>query len=118
MKLDGYAIAHIFGDVTKYYTLGSIPPRPTAQEIDEFFSLDGLQLGPNGILVLGYAAEGNYQTLLPDANFQRWNTLWNGYLDSNGKLENDGSKTVMLIRNRPGATEPRSHAADHRSALG
>ena len=55
--------------------------------------------------MLGYAAEGNYQTLLPDANFQRWNTLWNGYLDSNGKLENDGSKTVMLIRNRPGATE-------------
>jgi len=105
MKLDGYAIVLVNGGLTKYYPLGSIPPRPIAQEIDEFFSLDGLQLGPNGLLVIGIGAAFNYPTLLSDTNFQRWNTIWNGGLDAPGKLNNDGSNTILLIRNRPGATQ-------------
>lgn len=105
MKLDGYAIASISGMQTRFYPLGSIPPRPLAQEIDEFFSLDGLSIGPNGLLVIGVATASNYPTLLPDTNFQRWNTIWNGLNDTPGQLENDGSITVMLIRNRPGATQ-------------
>ena len=105
MKLDGYAVALVNGALTKYYPLNSIPPRPDAQEIDEFFSLDGLQLGPNGILVLGIGTSNYYPTLLADSNFQRWNTLWNGGLDTPGKLNNDGSNTVFLLRNRPGRTQ-------------
>lgn len=105
MKLDGYAIATISGTQTHFYPLGSIPPRPSAQEIDEFFSLDGLSLGSNGLLVIGVAAASNYTTVLPDTNFRRWTTIWNGYNDTPTQLENDGSITVMLIRNRPGATQ-------------
>ncbi len=104
-KLDGYAVALVNGAMTKYYPLGSIPPRPLAQEIDEFFSLDGLELGPNGLLVLGISISSNYPTLLSDTSFRRWNNVWNGGLDTPGKLENDGSNTIMLIRNRPGRTQ-------------
>jgi len=105
MKLDGYAVAFLNGYDRKFYLLGSIPPRPVAQEIDEFFSLDGLVLGANGLLVIGVGTQARYSTLLDDANFQRWNTIWNGGYDTPGKLQNDGSNTIMLIRNRPGETE-------------
>jgi len=104
-SLDGYAIALVNGAVTKYYPLGSIPPRPVAQEIDEFFSLDGLQLGPNGLLVIGIGTSSMYPTLLADTNFRQWTTLWNGGLDTPGKLNNDGSNTVLLLRRRPGQTQ-------------
>ncbi len=104
-SLDGYAVAFVNGYEDKYWPLGSIPPVPTAQEIDEFFSLDGLSLGANGILVLGVYPSVYYPTLLDDSNFQRWNTVWDGPYDVPGKLQNDGANTVLLIRNRPGATE-------------
>ncbi len=108
MKLDGYAIAVLNGTEEKYYTLGSIPPAPVpAPEIDEFFSLDGLSLGDNGILGVlvrdKYAF--NYPGLLSDSASVDWRTLWNGGLDVPGKLTNDGSCTIILIRNRPGITE-------------
>lgn len=55
MKLDGYAIAVLNGTETKLYDpcdpCTVIPPVP-APEIDEFFSLDGLTLGDNGLLAL------------------------------------------------------------------
>jgi len=106
-KLDGYAIAMASGGTRKYYELGAIVPGslPEFPEIDELFSLDGLQLGPNGILVLGIGASSYYPTMLPDSAFRRWNNVWNGGLDTTGKLQNDGSNTIVLIRNRPGATE-------------
>src|SRR5262249_35874636 len=100
MKMDGYAVAFIFGALDRFYPLGSIPPAPVAQEIDEFFSLDGLQLGRNGLLVIAVSVQTNYSTVLSDTTFQRWNTLYNGGLDTPGQLDNDGSKTVMLIRHR------------------
>ncbi|NLX12683.1 MAG: hypothetical protein GXY44_03385 [Phycisphaerales bacterium] len=102
-KLDGYAIALANGTQWKYWTLGS--PYPADQEIDEFFSLDGLELGANGLLVLAINIPFYYPTVLSDTNFQRWNTIWNGGLDSPGKLQNDGSNTILLIRNRPGKTQ-------------
>ncbi len=107
MKLDGYALAVVAGGTNKYYPLGSIGAgtRPEFPEIDEFFSLDGLSLGPNGILVIGIGIQSYYPTLLADSNFQRWNTIWNGGLDTPGKLQNDGSMTILLIRNRPGITQ-------------
>ncbi len=104
-KLDGYAIALLSGTQARFYTLGSIPPRPAAQEIDEFFSLDGLQLGPNGLLVIGIGATAFYPLRVPDTNFQQWDVLWNGYRDTVGKLNNDGSNTILLLRNRPGPTQ-------------
>ncbi len=106
MKLDGYAVAVANGTLMKYYPLNSIPPIPSlAPEIDEFFSLDGLSLGPNGLLVIGIGSSAFYPTLLSDTHFQRWDTLWNGGLDTPGKLSNDGSNTILLLRNRPGITQ-------------
>jgi len=108
-KLDGYAIAVINGTEEKFYPLGSIPPVPVpAPEIDEFFSLDGLELGANGILVLLIRERTSafyYPELLPDCNWIKWTELWNGSLDVPGKLGNNGSFTIMLVRNRPGQTE-------------
>ncbi|HLO40070.1 MAG TPA: GC-type dockerin domain-anchored protein [Phycisphaerales bacterium] len=105
-KLDGYAVAVMNGTQTKHYRLDSLGAGgPADQEIDEFFSLDGLSLGANGILVIGIGASSSYPTLLTDTNFQRWNTIWNGLLDTPGKLNNDGSNTIMLVRNRPGVTQ-------------
>lgn len=118
-KLDGYAVAFISGYGAKTYPVEMVPPRPnglppftalqSAPEIDEFFSLDGLSLGANGILVLGIGAQLNYPSALVGAdagNFRGpWSTIWNGLLDTPGKLQNDGSTTVMLIRNRPGRTQ-------------
>ena len=108
-KLDGYAIAVLNGTEKKYYGLGSIPPLPSpAPEIDEFFSLDGLELGANGILVLLIRERTSafyYPELLPDCNWINWTNLWNGSLDVPGKLGNNGSFTIILVRNRPGQTE-------------
>lgn len=107
MKLDGYAVAHLSGSQQRFFPLGSIPPIPDPiPEIDEFFSLDGLSLGANGILVIGTGNASHYPSLaLADAGFQQWTTLWNGGLDTVGNLENDGSNTLILIRNRPGTTQ-------------
>ena len=116
-KLDGYAIAALNGTDEKLYPLGSIPPDPpdcnippdgNNPEIDEFFSLDGLSLGANGLLVLVIRDPnkyGSYQELLPDSNWANWNNLWNGGRDEPGQLVNNGSFTILLIRNRPGQTE-------------
>ncbi|HVP12153.1 MAG TPA: dockerin type I domain-containing protein [Phycisphaerae bacterium] len=113
MKLDGYAVAVVNGGQRKIHPDSPIPPDclddPTLQscipEIDEFFSLDGLSLGANGLLVLGIGSASKYPTLLSDSNFRQWGTIWNGGLDTPGKLQNDGSNTILLIRHRPGQTQ-------------
>lgn len=119
MKLDGYAIAVISGYETKTYVDETVPPRPngitpfleteSAPEIDEFFSLDGRSLGANGLLVVGIGAQGNYlgaQFGADASNYAGpWSGIWNGLLDTPGKLQNDGSTTIVLIRNRPGRTQ-------------
>jgi hypothetical protein len=111
MKLDGYAIAVLNGTEVKYYfPAGSLPPLPgveTGPEIDEFFSLDGLSLGDNGLLALliRNPSSSYFTGLLDDSNWVNWNGLWNGGLDVPGKISNNGSFTIMLIRNRPGITE-------------
>ena len=104
-KLDGYAVAFVNGMEQKYYPLGSIPPVPAAQEIDELFSLDGLELGQNGLLVIGIDYKVSFPSMLDDSNFACWENIWNGGLDTPGKLQNDGSNTIFLLRNRPGRTE-------------
>lgn len=106
-KLDGYAIAFLNGGLEKYFNRNSIPPLPDPKpEIDEFFSLDGLSLGANGLLVIALGNSGGYPELLSDSNFHGpWIDLWNGALDIPNRLSNDGSNTVLLIRKRPGRTQ-------------
>ena len=69
--------------------------------------MDGLKLGRNGILVLGSnnLSTTYYSAYLSDSNFVQWTTLWNGGLDDPNTIHNDGSTTIMLIRNRPGRTQ-------------
>jgi len=113
MKLDGYALVLLSGGLHKYYDLGSIPPFPIERpELDELFSLDGLSLGPNGMLVLFINNRNNpnlYPQIVPgatDANVRDlWFNIWNGSAEEASNLQNDGSNTFMLIRNRPGGTE-------------
>lgn len=110
MKLDGYAIAILNGVQTELYPLHSIPPDPNpSPEIDEFFSLDGLTLGRNGIILLGANVLNHFPTYYPsylsDSNFADWRTLWNGGLDAPGTIKQNGSTTIVLIRNRPGKTQ-------------
>jgi len=112
MKLDGYAIAILNGTGNELYPLNSIPPDPNpSPEIDEFFSLDGLKLGRNGILLLGANTLIHFPSYFPsylsDSNFAdpNWRNLWNGGLDVPGTIKQNGSTTIVLIRNRPGRTQ-------------
>jgi hypothetical protein len=113
MKLDGYAIAAINGCETTLYPLGSIPPIPVpAPEIDEFFSLDGLTLGKNGILVLLMRNPSSYyypdlygSGRMSDSNWVVRGELWNGGIDIPGSIKDNGSTTIILLRNRPGRTQ-------------
>jgi len=101
MKLDGYAIAVLNGTSQKYYPHGSIPPEPAeSPEIDEFFSLDGLTLGDNGILALLVTdpAGDRYPEIYnstTDAHWINWSGLWNGGVDLPGTINNDGSTTII-----------------------
>jgi hypothetical protein len=104
-KLDGYAVALFYGRMESLINQGQMPPQLADEpEIDEFFSLDGLALGRNGLLVIGIGADTDYP-LAPDTAFANWLNLWNGPLDTPNKLNNDGSTTLLLVRNRPGATQ-------------
>jgi hypothetical protein len=117
MKLDGYAVTLVSGGLTKYHLLNSVncSELPNPPEVDEFFSLDGLSLGSNGILVLGIGPSGAYPSLLSDTIYQRWTLLWQSNpSDPHGKLSNDGSNTCLLIRNRPGSTQAHGDIADVR----
>lgn len=108
MKLDGYAIAVLNGTEEKYYDANIMPPPPIpAPEIDEFFSLDGLTLGSNGLLVLVIRNPSTFYfpEMLTDSNWVKRANLWNGGLDAPGTVNNDGSTTFLLIRNRPGRTQ-------------
>lgn len=104
LSLDGYMIALIKGgtDVDS----NDIPEAPV--EIDEAFSLDGLSLGPNGLLVI-YNDTGDasfipdivafdFDPLTPVAGF---NSLHIPTSDTAGNLANDDSSSYVLIRRRP-----------------
>lgn len=120
-KLDGYAFTLINGGQRRHYALGTMDCAMLnsigegTPEVDEFFSLDGLQIGPNGILVLGIGPTGAYPTILADSNFRRWTTVWQSNPgDPHGKLSNDGSNTILLLRNRPGDTQATGDNGDVR----
>jgi hypothetical protein len=115
MKLDGYAIACVFGgaDPDGDGIPGPLPggwdPGDEVAEIDEAWSLDGLALGSNGFLVLYNNASNNsgILPLLPQATTRA--TFAQAHIpstDTSGRIKNDGSQTYVLVRKRP------NHALD------
>ncbi|HWL92337.1 MAG TPA: lamin tail domain-containing protein [Phycisphaerae bacterium] len=108
MSLDGYAIGVLKGgrDVNNDGNFDAVP------EIDEAWSLDGLTIGANGFLVL-YNDTGAPSQLVvnnlinPAANtatFTATHIIPPSGTDAPGKIENDGSTTLVLVRRRPGQT--------------
>jgi hypothetical protein len=101
MDLTGYAIASFKGgEDPDGNDIANVPA-----EIDEAFSLDGLSLGSNGILVLynGTPAQSFIPVFLPMAG-ENSASFFNTHIpttDTNGNLNNDGSSTYLLVRRRP-----------------
>ena len=112
MSLDGYSIAlikggadpdddNIPGPATTGVGNGELFP-----EIDEAFSLDGLSIGANGLLVV-YQNQGalSFVPVLADPD-----TTLIGFVEAHiptnngeasGRLANDGSSSYILLRNPP-----------------
>jgi hypothetical protein len=111
MSLTGYMIASVFGGADP--DNDNIPgPRPDSSwdrgdevpEIDEAYSLDGLTIGSNGFLVLynNQASNSQIPALLPAAtNRATFGTSHVPSGDVAGRIKNDGSATIVLIRRRP-----------------
>lgn len=121
--LTGYAVALVKGgednDPADDVPDGSANQR--APEIDEAFSLDGWQVGPDGFFVLynveqfGFTGldpflipNPDYQFFFPESptnkrflNGASFETLHIPSVDTYGRLSNDGSSTYMLVRRRP-----------------
>jgi len=122
MDLSGYAIGLLKGGSDS--NDDDIPdgdPEERIPEIDESFTLDGCQIGPNGFFVLynrnafGSAIE-DFLILNPDYNSGVPETPSNreylnglsfrvahitASLDTQGKLANDNSSSYVLVRRRP-----------------
>ncbi len=105
MDLTGYAIALIKGGRDE--DGDGIPDVASERyaEIDEAFSLDGLSLGANGLLVLyGTNTFGvsNIPALLdPETTGASFASAHIPTSDTQGKLANDNSSTYLLVRKRP-----------------
>ncbi|MBK7403815.1 MAG: hypothetical protein IPJ41_04070 [Phycisphaerales bacterium] len=100
MSLDGYAIALVKGGDDP--NGDGIPDLPS--EIDEAFTLDGLHLGANGLLVLlNDTGGGNFGEELvdPDTTIAYFTQQHIPTIDTAGKLGNDDSSTYVLLRRRP-----------------
>ncbi len=74
-------------------------------EIDEAFTLDGLTLGANGLLVLygtnTFGVSSIPALLDPDTNSAPFSAVHIPTTDTQGKLANDNSSTYLLVRKRP-----------------
>jgi len=110
MKLDGYAIAAVFGGADP--DGDNIPgPLPAGwdsgdelAEIDEAWSLDGRTIGSNGFLVIfnNNANNSKILPLLPAAtNRASFVQCHIPTTDTAGRIKNDGSSTYVLVRKRP-----------------
>ncbi len=110
MKLDGYAIACVFGgaDPDGDGIPGPLPggwdTGDELAEIDEAWSLDGLSLGSNGFLVLYNNASNNsgiLPLLPPETTRATFAQAHIPSTDTAGRIKNDGSQTYVLVRKRP-----------------
>lgn len=102
MDLTGYALVLFKGgeDLNDDGTI-DVPP-----EIDEGFSLDGLSLGSNGLLILynGTTSQSFIPLFVPGAGETTasfFDTHLPSPFDINGNLGNEGSSTYALVRRRP-----------------
>ncbi len=113
LDLTGYALVLLKGgsDLDDDGIPGPRPadfdPGDEVPEIDEAFSLDGLTLGANGLLVIynNNGAPGLPSFLPPffssETNFATFAQTHIPSVDSVGRLANDASSTYMLVRRRP-----------------
>ena len=100
MSLDGYAVALVKGGNDP--NADGVPELPS--EIDEAFSLDGLALGVNGLLVLlNDTGGGSFAFDYVDAGttVAYFSQQHIATTDTPGKLGNDDSSTYVLLRKRP-----------------
>ena len=110
MSLTGFCLASTFGggDPNGNNIPGPLPAGwdggDEVAEIDEAWSLDGLSLGANGLLVL-YNNGGNNSFIPglsdPQTSRQAFGVASIPTVDVGTRIKNDGSATFILIRKRP-----------------
>lgn len=110
MNLTGYCLASVFGggDPNGNDIPGPLPAGwdggDEVPEIDEAWSLDGLTIGANGLLVL-YNNGGNNSFIPglsdPQTTRQAFNVASVPTVDVGTRIKNDGSATFILVRKRP-----------------
>ncbi len=121
--LTGFALANVKGGEDQDPN-DDVPDGASNQngpEIDEAFSLDGWTIGPDGIFVIYNSGDfqftalepflvqnPDYQFFEPESpsnkrflNGASFATLSIPSVDTAGRLDNDGSSSYLLVRNRP-----------------
>jgi hypothetical protein len=109
MNLTGYLVASVFGggDPDSDNIPGPLPAGwdggDEVAEIDEAWSLDGLTIGSNGLLVIYNNAQSSLARPLfaPGTNFATFQVSHCPTTDVGGRVKNDGSATFTLVRKRP-----------------
>ncbi len=114
MNLTGYLVASVFGggDPNGNDIPGPLPAGwdggDEVAEIDEAWSLDGLTIGSNGLLVIfnNNGATAGRPSFVPSffAPGTAFATFANAHCpttDVAGRIKNDGSATFVLVRKRP-----------------
>jgi len=109
MSLTGYFAASVFGggDPDADNIPGPLPAGwdggDEVGEIDEAWSLDGLTIGSNGLLVIYNNAQPSQARPFFNAgtNFATFQASHCPTSDVGGRIKNDGSATFVLVRKRP-----------------
>ncbi|QQS08247.1 MAG: hypothetical protein IPK69_09595 [Phycisphaerales bacterium] len=109
MDLTGYMVASVFGggDPDGNDVPGPLPAGwdggDEVAEIDEAWSLDGLTIGSNGLLVLYNNAQPSQALALfaPGTATATFQASHCPTVDVAGRIKNDGSATFVLMRKRP-----------------
>jgi hypothetical protein len=109
MNLTGYLVASVFGggDPDSDNIPGPLPAGwdggDEVAEIDEAWSLDGLTIGSNGLLVIYNNAQSSLARPMfaPGTNFATFQVSHCPTTDVGGRVKNDGSATFTLVRKRP-----------------
>jgi hypothetical protein len=109
MSLTGYMIASVFGggDPDSDDIPGPLPAGwdggDEVAEIDEAWSLDGLSIGANGLLVLYNNAQPSQAAAFfaPGTATATFQISHCPTVDIAGRVKNDGSATIVLLRKRP-----------------
>jgi hypothetical protein len=109
MDLTGYLIASVFGgaDGNSNNVPGPLPAGWDAgdevSEIDEAWTLDGLHIGGNGLLVIYNSLGSSFIPGLasPGTALATFTAAHCPTSDTAGRIKNDGSASFILVRKRP-----------------